>query len=89
MKIKEIQEKVTAFFQESFQKEPKILGIKKMPDKSWKAEAEVYEESSFIKALGLPSRVMDRHVYEITLDDDLEIIGYKRIDDHQENESEN
>jgi len=44
----------------------------------WDVEAEVYEESSFIKALGLSTRVKDRNVYIVRLNDDLEVESYER-----------
>jgi hypothetical protein len=44
----------------------------------WEAEAEAYEESSFIKALGLPTRVMDRNVYTLKLDEHLEVQSFER-----------
>jgi len=44
----------------------------------WEAEIEVYEESSFIKSLGLPTRVLDRNIYTVRLDDNLEILSYGR-----------
>lgn len=43
---------------------------------AWETEVEVYEESSFIKSLGLPTRVQDRNVYVVRLDDNLEILSY-------------
>jgi len=44
----------------------------------WETEIEVYEESSFIKSLGIPTRVLDRNIYTVRLDDDLEILSYGR-----------
>ncbi|MBI4684685.1 MAG: hypothetical protein HY755_05760 [Nitrospirae bacterium] len=44
----------------------------------WDFEAEIYEESSFIKSLGLPTRVLDRNIYEVKLDDNLEVQSYGR-----------
>lgn len=44
----------------------------------WEAEAEAYEESSFIKALGLSTRVMDRNVYTVKLDEHLEVQSFER-----------
>jgi hypothetical protein len=55
----------------------KIIGATKI-DNQWHIEAEVYEESSFMKSLGLPTRVQDRNVYEITLSDDLDVESYER-----------
>jgi hypothetical protein len=47
-------------------------------DDGWEAEAEVYEESAFIKSLGLPTRVKDRNIYTLKLDDRLEVVSYER-----------
>ena len=47
-------------------------------DNGWEAEAEVYEESSFIKSLGLPTRVRDRNVYLVRLNDKPEVESYER-----------
>lgn len=44
----------------------------------WDTLAEVYEESSFIKALGLPTKVMDKNLYSVILNENLEIETYKR-----------
>jgi hypothetical protein len=44
----------------------------------WETEVEVYEESSFIKSLGLPTRVLDRNIYTVKLDENLEILSYER-----------
>jgi hypothetical protein len=62
----------------------KVLGAKKVKivktakvEDGWEAEAEVYEESSFIKSLGLPTRVTDRNVYEVKLDNALELKSYE------------
>lgn len=46
----------------------------------WEAEAEVYEDSSFIKALGLHTRVQDRNIYEVKLNHELEVLSYERKD---------
>lgn len=45
----------------------------------WETEVEVYEESSFIKSLGLPTRVQDRNIYVVKLDDNLEVQSYERL----------
>lgn len=56
-----------------------IIGVKKVPD-GWEAEAEVYEESAFIKALGLPTRVHDRNLYVVMENDQLEVLSFERKD---------
>lgn len=44
----------------------------------WEVEVEVFEESAFIKALGLPTRVRDRNIYLVILDDQANILSYER-----------
>jgi len=58
-------------------KDVKVIKVTKA-DEGWETEAEVYEESSFIKALGLPTRVQDRNFYEVKLNDKLEVESYGR-----------
>jgi hypothetical protein len=47
-------------------------------DGAWEAEAEVFEESSFLKSLGLPSRVKDKNLYKVKLNGALEVESYER-----------
>jgi len=58
-------------------KNVKVIKAGKVGD-GWEAEAEVYEESSFIKSLGLPTRVQDRNIYGVILNDNLEVQSYER-----------
>jgi len=57
--------------------EVKILGAVKSDD-GWTIEAEAFEPSSFIKALGLQTRVQDRNLYTMKLNGRLEIEAYER-----------
>ena len=58
-------------------KEAKVI-MEKKAGAGWEAEAEVYEESSFIKALGLSTKVQDRNIYIVKLNDGLEVESYER-----------
>jgi hypothetical protein len=58
-------------------KDVKIIKAGRSGD-GWETEAEVYEESSFIKSLGLPTRLHDRNIYSVKLDDHLEVQSYER-----------
>jgi hypothetical protein len=58
-------------------KDVKVIGATKIGD-GWDVEAEVYEESSFMKSLGLPSRIQDRNSYTVKLNDGLEVESYER-----------
>ncbi|MBU0567290.1 hypothetical protein KJ693_06920 [bacterium] len=64
-------------------KEVKVIKAAKAGD-GWEAEAEVYEESSFIKALGLATRVQDRNIYAVKLSEGLEVESYKRKGETEE-----
>jgi alcohol dehydrogenase YqhD (iron-dependent ADH family) len=55
----------------------KVIGATKI-DNQWHIEAEVYEENSFLKSLGLPTKVQDRNIYEVRLTDNLEVESYER-----------
>ena len=44
----------------------------------WESEAEVYEESSFIKSLGLSTKVQDRNIYAVKLSSALDVESYER-----------
>jgi hypothetical protein len=61
--------------------EVRVIGVRKV-DSGWDTEAEVYEENSFLKSLGLPTRVQDRNVYTVRLDDDLQVKSYERQQEH-------
>lgn len=75
--IKEIRETVINFLRETLNvKELKIIKVANL-EEGWEVVAEVYEESAFIKSLGLPSRVMDRNFYVVELNNSLEVESYK------------
>jgi len=77
MKIEEAGQAIKNFIKTTLGKDSKLIRVEKA-DNGWLGEAEVYEESSFIRALGLPTRVQDKNIYEIKLADDLEVLSYRR-----------
>jgi len=77
MTIDQVREAIKDFFEKTLGRDAKVIKITKSED-GWIGEAEIYEESSFIKSLGLPSRVQDRNTYEIKLTDTLEVTSYER-----------
>jgi len=77
-KMEETKKAVIEFLKETLNaKDVKVLGVTRIVDE-WEAKAEVYEESSFIKALGLSTRVQDRNIYVVKLDSNLEVQSYQR-----------
>jgi len=84
--IEEAQKAVSEFLKKTLNvKEAKVIGVKKVED-GWETEAEVYEESSFIKSIGLPTRVQDRNIYVVKLDDNLKVQSYERKSEDESKE---
>jgi len=76
--IQEAKNMVVEFLQKALDvTNVKVIGATKI-DNVWHIEAEVYEESSFMKSLGLPTKVQDRNIYEVKLNDNLEVESYER-----------
>lgn len=76
--IEEARKTVAEFLKKTLNvKDVKVIKAAKAGD-GWESEAEVYEESSFIKSLGLPTRVQDRNIYEVKLADNLDVESYER-----------
>lgn len=77
-KIEEARKVSSEFLKKTLNvKDVKVIKVTKAGS-GWETEAEVYEESSFIKSLGLASRVQDRNVYTVRLEDNLEVQSYER-----------
>ena len=76
--IEEIGPKAVEFVKRTLQL-PEARVIKAARGESgWEVEVECFEESAFIKALGLPTRVRDRNIYLVILDDQSNIQSYER-----------
>jgi arginine deiminase len=76
--IQEAKKTVAEFLKKALNvEEIRVIRVAKADD-GWDTEAEVYEESSFLKSLGLPTRVQDRNIYTVKLNDSLEVESYER-----------
>ncbi len=76
--IEEAKKAVAEFLKKTLSvKDVKVIKAAKAGD-GWESEAEVYEESSFIKSLGLSTKVQDRNIYAVKLNDSLEVESYER-----------
>jgi hypothetical protein len=75
MDIENAGKVVCDFFARVLSKDARIVKLSRSDD-GWAGEVEVYEDSSFIKSLGLPTRVKDRNIYEFSLSNDLEVTAY-------------
>lgn len=77
-KIDDARKAVAEFLKKTLDvKDVKVVKATRLED-GWDCEAEVYEVSSFIKSIGLPTRVQDRNIYAVKLNDSLEAESYER-----------
>ncbi len=79
MKIDQVRKVVSDYIKKSLSDNFKIIKIKGA-GKTWIALAEVYEDSAFIKSIGLNTNAKDRNFYRFELDDKMEIIGFEQYD---------
>jgi hypothetical protein len=78
MKIELVNRAVLGFLREVLKKEGTIIKTSKTSE-GWDVQVEVIEESAYMKALGIPARVMDRNVYEAKLSEDLDVVSFERV----------
>jgi hypothetical protein len=78
--VEEVRKAVMEFLKRTHDaKDVKVTKVAKVSD-GWETDAEVYEESSFIKSLVLPTRVQDKNIYAVKLNNSLEVESYERMD---------
>ena len=76
--IEEAKKAVSEFLKETLNvKDVTVIKVSKIAD-GWESEAEVFEASSFIKSLGLSTKVQDRNIYVLKLSGILEVESYER-----------
>jgi hypothetical protein len=76
--IETVSKTVTEFLQRVHGADSvRVVAVSKTAD-VWDVEAEVFEESTFLKALGLPSRIKDKNLYRVRLNDAMEVESYER-----------
>jgi len=76
--IETVSKTVTEFLQRVLGVESlRVVAVNRTAD-VWDVEAEVFEESAFLKSLGLPSRVKDKNLYRVKLNDTMEVESYER-----------
>jgi hypothetical protein len=75
--IEEAKKAVSGFLKKTLSvQDLKVIKAAKVGD-GWEADVEVYEESSFIKALGLPTKIQDKNIYAVKLNGSLEVESYE------------
>ncbi len=76
--IEDAKKAVTDFLKKTLSvKDVTVIKVSRAGE-GWESEAEVFEASSFIKSLGLSTKVQDRNLYAVKLNGDLEVESYER-----------
>ncbi len=82
--IEEARKSALRFLEESLNLEgAKLFAVRKTAD-GWEASAEVFEDSAFIKSLGIASRTKDRNIYHLKLSPELVVVSYEREESSRE-----
>ncbi|PWU69790.1 gas vesicle protein GvpO [Gracilibacillus dipsosauri] len=77
MKIKEIMNNVTDFFQEHVAPPHKITSVEKLEEGGWRVTIEAVEEKEYMKKYAKDEML---GTYEVLVDKDKEITSFKRLD---------
>ena len=75
MKIVEVIQLVTRFFNEYLNKEGVVIGLEVM-DTGWRVEIEIAEEVEYMRKRGRDDLLA---IYEVVVNKEIEISGFKRI----------
>ncbi|HHT9126366.1 MAG TPA: hypothetical protein ACFYD6_11185 [Candidatus Brocadiia bacterium] len=83
--IVEVRKRIATFMSKELEKEGlpiTILEVRKVDEEpvSWIARVQIVEESEYVKALGLGTTVYNRNIYELTMDENMEILSFKRTE---------
>ena len=83
MKLSEVRQRLLAFFQEELGVEARVRSLTPRPtgEAGWESLVETYEESGFMKSIGVNAKVMDKNRYRVTQDPEGEIIAYVLLDE--------
>ncbi|MEI7750831.1 MAG: hypothetical protein WCJ71_01965 [Candidatus Omnitrophota bacterium] len=76
--IEDAKKAVTDFLKKTLNVKDVTVTKVSRAGEGWESEAEVFEASSFIKSLGLSTKVQDRNLYAVKLNGDLEVESYER-----------
>ena len=71
-------EKALEFVKTTLEREGNIIKAVKTGDGGWEVEVEVIEPSEYMKKIGIPKPVYDKHVYRVIVDKDCTVTSYER-----------
>lgn len=84
-KLTEVQDAIQAFLKSTFGIEGKIVKLAKS-DGGWEAEVELSEIDKYYQTINPDYRIMQRNLYQLRLNEQLEIVSYARQEERETEE---
>lgn len=84
-KLSEVQDAIQVFLKSNFGFEGKIVKLAKS-DAGWEAEAELSEIDKYYQTINPDYRIMQRNLYQLKLNDQLEVVSYARKEEAETEE---
>ena len=79
----DVRERAKSFIKSTLGTEGKVIKVKKVSD-GWEAEVETAEEDTYYKKINPDYRIVERRLYTIKFNDDLEAISYGPKEEEKE-----
>jgi len=81
----DVREQAKSFIKSTLGGEGKVTKVKKVSD-GWEVEVETAEEDSYYKKINPDYRIVERRLYAIKFDENLEAISYGKKEETEEKE---
>ena len=81
----DVREQAKTFIKSTLGTEGKVVKVKKVSD-GWEVEVETAEEDSYYKKINPDYRIVERRLYAIKFNDDLEAISYGPKEEEEKEE---
>lgn len=79
----DVRERAKSFIKATLDGEGKVIKVKKVSD-GWEVEVETAEEDDYYKKINPDYRIVERRLYAIKFDENLEVISYGRKEETEE-----
>ena len=81
----DVRERSKSFIKSTLGTEGKVIKVKKVSD-GWEAEVETAEEDNYYKKINPNYRIVERRLYTIKFDENLEAISYGQKEGEEKEE---
>lgn len=82
----DVREKAKSFIKSTLGAEGKVIKVKKVSD-GWEVEVETAEEDGYYKKINPEYRIVERRLYAIKFNADLEAVSYGRKEEIEKEKS--